>query len=151
MKSLFFAPIVLLCCCHHDGSAFTAKSTRQNHSVRNMAATFMEKEVAAPLFFVDDDDARPPAVSLITNMDEPPTLAQAKKLLPAESFHVDTKTSLFYFGVDLLAVGTSMGFLNAVVHSDLYHQMSIPMQALTVAPLQVLTGFAMWCMWCIGT
>jgi omega-3 fatty acid desaturase (delta-15 desaturase) len=43
-----------------------------------------------------------------------------------------------------------MGFLNAVVTSDLYHSFPIWGQALAVAPLQVLTGFAMWCMWCIG-
>ena len=112
----------------------------------------MEKETTAPLFFVDDDGGTEAAIPAISNnvVDEPPTLAEAKRLIPAESFHVDTATSLLYFGVDLLAVGASMGFLNAVVHSDLYNQMSMPVQALMVAPLQVLTGFAMWCMWCIG-
>jgi omega-3 fatty acid desaturase (delta-15 desaturase) len=117
-----------------------------------MAATIMEKESTAPLFFVDDDGSTDAAIQAIANnvVDEPPTLAEAKRLIPTKSFHVDTATSLLYFSADLLAVGASMGFLNAVVHSDFYNQMSMPIQALMVAPLQVLMGFAMWCMWCIG-
>ena len=82
--------------------------------------------------------------------DEPPLLKDVKHLLPTEAFHVDTKTSLLYFAVDVLAVGTGMGFLNAVVTSDLYHSWPVWQQGLAVAPLQVLTGFAMWCTWCIG-
>lgn len=81
---------------------------------------------------------------------EPPTLAQVRKLLPAEVFKVDTKVSLLYFTVDLLAVAGTMGFLNQVVTSDIYHSLPWWNQAIMVAPLQVLTGFAMWCMWCIG-
>jgi hypothetical protein len=119
-----------------------------------MAATIMDKESTAPLFFVDDDGSTDAAIQATADdvrvVDEPPTLAEAKRLIPAESFHVDTATSLLYFCADFLAVGASMGFLNAVVHSDFYSQMSMPIQALMVAPLQVLMGFAMWCMWCIG-
>jgi len=81
---------------------------------------------------------------------EPPTLAETKQLLPRHVFHVDTATSLLYFGLDLVAVAATMGFLNAVVTSEFYHSLPLPAQALAVAPLQVLTGFAMWCMWCIG-
>lgn len=81
---------------------------------------------------------------------EPPTLAQVRKLLPAEVFKVDTKVSLFYFAVDFIAVAGTMGFLNQVVTSDVYHSLPWWNQAILVAPLQVLTGFAMWCMWCIG-
>jgi omega-3 fatty acid desaturase (delta-15 desaturase) len=72
------------------------------------------------------------------------------KMLPKSSFHVDTKTSLLYFGVDLVAVVSTLGFLDAVVTSDIYHALPKWQQALAVAPLQVLAGFAMWCMWCIG-
>lgn len=82
--------------------------------------------------------------------DEPPTLGQVQKLLPSKVFQVDTATSLFYFGVDLMAVVVTMGFLDLVVTSDNYHSLPMWAQALSVAPLQVLTGFAMWCMWCIG-
>ena len=81
---------------------------------------------------------------------DPPTLAQVRKLLPAEVFKVDTKVSLFYFIVDFIAVAGTMGFLNQVVTSDVYHSLPWWNQAFMVAPLQVLTGFAMWCMWCIG-
>lgn len=86
----------------------------------------------------------------IIDYDEPPTLGQVRKLLPAEVFQVDTATSLFYFMVDFIAVAGTMGFLNLVVASDIYHGLPWWNQALVVAPLQVLTGFAMWCMWCIG-
>mmetsp|Transcript_14348 Transcript_14348/g.25953 ORF Transcript_14348/g.25953 Transcript_14348/m.25953 type:complete len:331 (-) Transcript_14348:485-1477(-) len=153
MKFFSVALLVLLCCCQNT-AAFTVRSTRQIHSVHGMAATIMDKESTAPLFFVDDDGSTDAAIQATADdvrvVDEPPTLAEAKRLIPAESFHVDTATSLLYFCADFLAVGASMGFLNAVVHSDFYSQMSMPIQALMVAPLQVLMGFAMWCMWCIG-
>lgn len=82
--------------------------------------------------------------------DEVPKLGTIMKMLPKEIFEIDTPTSLFYFGVDFAAVAATMGFLNVVVKSDAYHSFPIWLQGLSVAPLQVLTGFAMWCMWCIG-
>jgi hypothetical protein len=78
------------------------------------------------------------------------SLGAIGRMLPKESFDIDTKTSLAYFGIDLVAVVASLGFLGAVVKSDFYHSLPMVGQALTVAPLQVLCGFAMWCMWCIG-
>ena len=81
---------------------------------------------------------------------DPPRVGSLMKLIPEESFDIDTGTSLLYFGIDLLAVVASMGFLNAVVTSDAYHALPFYLQALEVLPLQILTGFAMWCMWCIG-
>lgn len=79
-----------------------------------------------------------------------PKVGEVMRMLPKETFKIDTKTGLFYFAVDFLAVVSSMGFLNAVVTSNLYHSFPVWAQAMTVAPLQLLTGFAMWCMWCIG-
>jgi len=73
-------------------------------------------------------------------VNRPPPLGTIMKMLPRESFDIDTKTGLFYFGVDLIAVAASLGFLNAVVTSDLYHSFPIWGQALTVAPLQVLVS-----------
>lgn len=84
------------------------------------------------------------------NRQEPPKIGALLKMLPAEAFEIDTKTSLFYFGLDFAAVVASMGFLDLVVTSDIYHSLPVLGQALMVVPLQVLTGFAMWCMWCIG-
>ena len=88
-----------------------------------------------------DTDVEVPAV---------PRLGTIMKMLPKDTWKVDTQTSLLYFTLDLLAVICSMGFLDAVVTSDAYHSMQIWEQALSVMPLQVLTGFAMWCTWCIG-
>lgn len=81
---------------------------------------------------------------------EIPPLGTIAKMLPRESFDIDTKTSLFYFAIDAIACVASLGFLDLVVTSDFYHSLPIVAQALTVAPLQILSGFAMWCMWCIG-
>jgi fatty acid desaturase len=72
------------------------------------------------------------------------------KMLPKESFQVDTKTSLTYFGIDAAAVVASMSFLYVLVTSDMYHAAPLYAQAAMVAPLQIMTGFAMWCNWCIG-
>ena len=79
-----------------------------------------------------------------------PRLGSLMKALPKKIFEVNTAKSLFYFGVDTAACVASIGFLYAVVTSDIYHSMAVWQQALTVAPLQILAGFAMWCQWCIG-
>ena len=84
------------------------------------------------------------------NINEPPKLHEVKKMLPAESFRVDTVTSLKYFGLDFVAVVSSMTFLHAVVTSEFYKSVPFWGQAMMACPLQILTGFAMWCMWCIG-
>jgi len=93
-----------------------------------------------------------PGIKAFEKEPQIPSLGAIAKLLPKSAFDIDTKTSLFYFGIDLVAVVSSLSFLNAVVHSDFYQALapSWPLQALMVAPLQVLCGFAMWCMWCIG-
>lgn len=87
---------------------------------------------------------------LTNEIDTPPKVGTVMKMLPKETFNIDTATSLFYFGVDFAAVAATMGFLDILVSSDNYHSFPIWLQGLCVAPLQVLTGFAMWCMWCIG-
>lgn len=81
---------------------------------------------------------------------EPPKLGVIVKMLPKDTWKVDTAESLKYFAIDMAAVITSMGFLNAVVTSDNYHNLQMWQQAGAVVPLQILTGFAMWCTWCIG-
>jgi hypothetical protein len=74
----------------------------------------------------------------------PPVPGSIMKMLPPNTFEIDTPTSLFYFFVDLVAVVTTMGFLDVVVTSENYHNLPIWGQAACVMPLQVLTGFAMW-------
>lgn len=81
---------------------------------------------------------------------EVPSLGTLAKMLPKDVFKVSTKESLLYFGVDMVAVSSGMAALYALVTSDFYHGLPMWQQALAVAPLQGLTGFAMWCMWCIG-
>jgi len=79
-----------------------------------------------------------------------PKLGSLMRALPKEIFRVSTTKSLFYFAVDTAACIGSIGFLYAVVTSDIYHSLTLWQQALAVAPLQVMAGFAMWCQWCIG-
>jgi omega-3 fatty acid desaturase (delta-15 desaturase) len=79
-----------------------------------------------------------------------PKLGSIMKALPNEVFQVNTKTSLFYFAIDTIAVVASIGMLHGVVTSNIYHSLALWQQALTVAPFQVLAGFTMWCQWCIG-
>ena len=72
------------------------------------------------------------------------------KMLPASTWDVSTPISIGYFLVDVSAVISSMSFLHAVVTCDAYLSLPHLGQIALVAPLQVLTGFAMWCTWCIG-
>ena len=87
---------------------------------------------------LDEDDL------YMTPSQDPPKAGAVMKMLPKETWDIDTPTSLFYFAVDLLAVASTMGFLDVVVTSDNYHALPVWAQAMAVAPLQVLTGFAMW-------
>ena len=80
----------------------------------------------------------------------PPVPGAIMKMLPPDTWHVKTSTSLMYFTFDVLAVIATMSFLNIVVTSSQYHAMPLWEQALSVIPLQILTGFTMWCTWCIG-
>lgn len=115
------------------------------------AAEVQKKVHAEPLKKVVTGGNNDNDIDEFTKRDnEVPSLGSILRMLPKESFDIDTKTSLFYFGVDLAAVVACLGFLNTVVTSDIYHSLPMWGQALTVAPLQVLSGFAMWCMWCIG-
>jgi len=91
----------------------------------------------------------PPPTNNNSN-DDPPRVGTIVKMLPKDTFQVDTPTSLLYAGLDVTAVICTMSFLYAVVQSDIYHSLPMYQQALMVAPLQILTGFAMWCTWCIG-
>jgi len=61
----------------------------------------------------------------VENVNEPPRVGTLMKMLPKETFNIDTPTSLFYFGVDFAAVAATMGFLNIVVTSDNYHSLPI--------------------------
>jgi len=79
-----------------------------------------------------------------------PSLSAIRKMLPTKSFDIDTPTSLFYFGLDVTAVIVSITSLYSVVISDFYRALPFGAQALTVIPLQIIAGFAMWCTWCIG-
>lgn len=85
---------------------------------------------------LDEDD-------LYVRNDKVPKVGEVMRMLPKETFDVNTAMGLFYFGVDFAAVAATMGFLNAVVTSDVYHSLPVVAQGLMVAPLQVLTGFAM--------
>jgi omega-3 fatty acid desaturase (delta-15 desaturase) len=81
---------------------------------------------------------------------DPPKIGTIAKMLPPETWDIHTPTSLLYFAMDSFAVVSTMTFLHAVVTSDNYHSFPLWLQAASVFPLQILTGFSMWCLWCIG-
>ena len=87
-------------------------------------------------------------VAVLNN--NPPQPGAIMKMLPKDTWKVSTKESLLYFTADVVAVISTMSFLYAVVTSDQYHSLPMLAQAIEVIPLQILTGFAMWCTWCIG-
>jgi acyl-lipid omega-3 desaturase len=126
--------------------------TSKTRNVKLMVAQELTLDVTAPTS--ESKGVPVAACSLIDqrnlNDDIPPSLGSIRKLLPPGVFQVDTPTSLLYFVLDLVAVLLSMGSLNAIVTSDFYHALPLFAQASTVLPIQMVTGFAMWCMWCIG-
>ncbi len=83
-------------------------------------------------------------IAAMMRNDNPPLPGTIMKMLPKDTFQVNTATSLMYAGLDVTAVVCSMSFLYAVVQSDFYNGLPWIEQAITVAPLQILTGFAMW-------
>ena len=157
-KSSLAAAVAIFVATASTGSAFTAPTT-VTLSTRDSSASPTARFVSVlPVPTAEELNKVQPELGeddLYMGMDdeiqkEVPRAGTIMKMLPEETWDIDTPTSLFYFAVDGLAVAATMGFLNSVVTSDIYHSAPVFGQALMVAPLQVLTGFAMWCMWCIG-
>ena len=68
---------------------------------------------------LDEDDL------YVRHDDEVPKVGEVMRMLPKETFNANTAMGLFYFGVDFAAVAATMGFLNAVVTSDVYHSLPV--------------------------
>jgi acyl-lipid omega-3 desaturase len=145
--------ILVALCCALSVTAFQAPLPKNGGSPIS-SKTVAKSSTTIDSFVVAPPVLRSPVTSPMEDTgavsDEVPMQGAIMKMLPKQAFKVSTKTSLAYFGIDFVAVAATMGFLNAVVNSDLYHSLAMWQQALMVAPLQVLTGFAMWAMWCIG-
>ena len=137
-----------------DSFAPVYHSTQQQASATSLRSSILADDVIRgtasndPLSTVADMNDED--IAAMMRNDNPPLPGTIMKMLPKDTFQVDTATSLMYAGLDVAAVVGSMSFLYAVVQSDFYNGLPIAGQALTVAPLQILTGFAMWCTWCIG-
>eukprot|EP00984_Skeletonema_dohrnii_P009878 scaffold3801_cov124-Skeletonema_dohrnii-CCMP3373.AAC.1 len=137
-----------------DSFAPVYHSTQQQASATSLRSSILADDVIKgttsndPLSTVADMNDED--ITAMMRNDNPPLPGTIMKMLPKDTFQVDTATSLMYAGLDVAAVVGSMSFLYAVVQSDFYNGLPIAGQALTVAPLQILTGFAMWCTWCIG-
>ena len=129
--------VLLLCQCQTTTSFQATRFSSLSNSQRVLSKPLYQSSFVAEL--PTSGVLEETAVEQVA-VNRPPPLGTIMKMLPRESFDIDTKTGLFYFGVDLIAVAASLGFLNAVVTSDLYHSFPIWGQALTVAPLQVLVS-----------
>jgi omega-3 fatty acid desaturase (delta-15 desaturase) len=134
-----FAPV------YHSTKQATVAPLRSSVLADDIIKRTPSDEPLSTIIDMNDKDI----ASMMRN-DIPPLPGTIMKMLPRDTFQVDTATSLMYAGLDVTAVVCSMSFLYAVVRSDFYNGLPWIEQALTVAPLQLLTGFAMWCTWCIG-
>jgi omega-3 fatty acid desaturase (delta-15 desaturase) len=162
MKCISFTVVVLFIC-NSSNSAFSFSAHYSAHHVKktgisNVALNnaMILKSSALPIpsakeetsSLIDTDEIELSLSNI--NQKAVPKAGEIMKFLPRDTFQIDTATGLGYFAIDFFAVALTMGLLDVVVTSDVYTSFPMWKQALTVAPLQVLTGFAMWCMWCIG-
>ena len=142
----------------HTSSTYTSTTTKYNGIGRNNVALKVATGMIAPPPVLEDETKTSSIKTTNENNNDLlsydkegyPKLGSIMKALPDEVFQVSTKTSLFYFAIDSIAVIASIGLLHGVVTSNIYHSLALWQQALTVAPFQLLAGFAMWCQWCIG-
>ena len=142
----------------HTSSTYTSTTTKYNGIGRNNVALKVATGMVAPPPVLEDETKSSSIKTtneknndlLSYDKEGYPKLGSIMKALPDEVFQVSTKTSLFYFAIDSIAVIASIGLLHGVVTSNIYHSLALWQQALTVAPFQLLAGFAMWCQWCIG-
>jgi omega-3 fatty acid desaturase (delta-15 desaturase) len=144
---------------HTHTSTSTSTSTTSYGSGRTNVALNVATGMIAPPRVLEDETATSTETTANGKKNEEllsydkegyPKLGSIMKALPNEVFQVSTKTSLFYFAIDTIAVVASIGMLHGVVTSNIYHSLALWQQALTVAPFQLLAGFTMWCQWCIG-
>jgi omega-3 fatty acid desaturase (delta-15 desaturase) len=142
----------------HTSSTYTSTTTKYNGIGRDNVALKVATGMIAPPP-VSEDETKTSSIKTTNEKNNDllsydkegyPKLGSIMKALPDEVFQVSTKTSLFYFAIDSIAVIASIGLLHGVVTSNIYHSLALWQQALTVAPFQLLAGFAMWCQWCIG-
>ena len=142
----------------HTSSTYTSTTTKYNGIGRNNVALKVATGMVAPPPVLEDETKSSSIKTtneknndlLSYDKEGYPKLGSIMKALPDEVFQVSTKTSLLYFAIDSIAVIASIGLLHGVVTSNIYHSLALWQQALTVAPFQLLAGFAMWCQWCIG-
>ena len=132
-------------------SAFAPSTPATRH--RNLSSLASSTTVEDPFCQINYSPEEPtPCIEedeIVLN-NNPPQPGAIMKMLPKDTWKVSTKESLLYFTADVVAVISTMSFLYAVVTSDQYQSLPMFAQALEVIPLQILTGFAMWCTWCIG-
>ena len=125
----------------------------QRRTQSSVPSQFKSSSLGGPLFVSTATplpDLETSGNNVAVNDNEVPSLGTIAKMLPKSSFEISTKTSLLYFFLDLAAVASSMTFLHSVVTSDFYHAAPVWEQGLMAFPLQILTGFACWIIWCIG-
>jgi hypothetical protein len=135
----------------YSSSGSSRKGTRTVVASAMMQADVAERVTAVPVDApsavpaVDEEDAA------VAGAVSPPTLSEIRRqYLPKSVFQVDTVTSLKYFALDTCAVLCSMTVLYQYVHAPIYHNLPFYLQAMTVAPLQLLAGSALWSMWCVS-
>ncbi|EOD25242.1 hypothetical protein EMIHUDRAFT_100944 [Emiliania huxleyi CCMP1516] len=79
-----------------------------------------------------------------------PSISDIRSWLPTESFEKSTAHSLAYFGRDALGFSVGVAIIVAVCESDWFHVLPSSVQAAALLPLQIVTGFFMWCLFVVG-
>ena len=86
-----------------------------------------------------------------------PTMTEIKRyLLPdpnlnqSSVFDVDSQKGLSFFLFDLVVCTASLTSLTFIATNLSFQSLNLPFQFLSIFPLELFTGTALWAMWCIG-
>ena len=79
-----------------------------------------------------------------------PSMPQIKSWLPKEVFELSTAKSMRYFGRDAALILVTQLAIATIRATPTYQSCALPLQLLSLLPLQFLGGFFMWCMFVVG-
>ena len=79
-----------------------------------------------------------------------PSMPQIKSWLPKEVFQLSTVNSMSYFARDAALILATQFAIASIRATTTYQSWALPLQLLSLLPLQFLGGFFMWCMFVVG-
>ena len=79
-----------------------------------------------------------------------PSMPEIKSWLPKEVFQLSTVNSMSYFARDAALILATQFAIASIRATTTYQSWALPLQLLSLLPLQFLGGFFMWCMFVVG-